>query len=318
MQDPSKELTIASVYHALESKKLLELNWGLTRKLNPESEPNWIVADNSPPDLTDKLKDGKFTIVEGGKVPANLPAWLKGSYHHSGAINNSLKYVKTRFLLILDCDFYIVRQSWINEILRYMLENDLSFFGAPWHPRHSVKFRYFPAVHSLFIDLNKVDVADLDFRPAYDDIMEKKSFKKKLINKISKVFPFIGERMRIGRSLDTGYPIYLRYANDPKHKSECIVPVFKPSLSIFNRSLDAILPDNLSIIPKKKGYFTDKGFKEIGYADTSSYGWEEFLWQGSPFGFHIRGSHKFKDDLKGKLEIVQKCFESFLSNVTVK
>ena len=36
------------------------------------------------------------------------------------------------------------------------------------------------------------------------------------------------------------------------------------------------------------------GFKDQGLADLDERGWEEFLWRGEPFGFHVRSQPKLK------------------------
>lgn len=64
MENCSSQLTIASVYHSLESKKLLEVNYDFTEKMNPKSRLNWIVADNSPPEFSEKINSGRFKVVE--------------------------------------------------------------------------------------------------------------------------------------------------------------------------------------------------------------------------------------------------------------
>ena len=45
----------------------------------------------------------------------------------------------------------------------------LAVFGAPWHPRWVYKNRYFPCVHCMFVDLDRVSIDALDFEPDYDD-----------------------------------------------------------------------------------------------------------------------------------------------------
>lgn len=313
MQDLSNELTIASVYHSLESKKLLELNLELVQKLNPASKLNWIVADNTPSDFPEKLTNGEFTVVEGGKQEMNMPDFRRGSYHHSSAINNSLKYVKTRFLLILDCDFYVLRKNWTCEVLGYMQEHDLAFIGVPWHPRHITKPRYFPGPHCLFIDLNKINISSLDFQPAYD-FSRNRNLTERIFKKIARISGMFNERLRIGNSFDTSSKIHAQYSADKTIKSECITPVFQPNLNLFDKVLDMVLTDSLSLTPKKPGYYSIKSFKDFGYADIVSYGWEEFLWQGKPFGFHIRGSHKLKGDIESNLNKVKRCFKDTLGN----
>jgi hypothetical protein len=62
-----------------------------------------------------------------------------------------------------------------------------------------------------------------------------------------------------------------------------------PSPLVLSKLLDGLLPDRLSYRPKRRGSSTEVGFRERGYADVTAYGWEEFIWKGRPFGFHVRG-----------------------------
>ena len=157
------DITICSVYHSLEAKRLLELNYDLVQKMNPNIQIQWIVADNTPKGFTDKINENKFTIVPGADGFQPVPDWLIGSYHHSEAINNSLKHITTRFAVFLDIDFYILRKNWMRIVLAHMQKNDLALFGAPWHPVHIKKIRYFPGPHALFVDLKKVPISQIDF-----------------------------------------------------------------------------------------------------------------------------------------------------------
>ena len=51
-----------------------------------------------------------------------------------------------------------------------MARRQLGVFGAPWHPRWIYKHRYFPCVHCMFVDRERVPLDWLDFRPDYETI----------------------------------------------------------------------------------------------------------------------------------------------------
>lgn len=285
-------LTICSVYHSLEAKRLLELNYDLVKARNPEMSIRWVVADNTPSDFSEKIDSQKFIVVPGaGEINGLLP-WMWGSYRHSRALKNTLSHITTRFALFLDIDFYILVPSWITAIPQHMQEQGLAFFGVPWHPSHLRKWRYFPSPHTLFIDLAVIPREQLDFEPVFGDMMNP-SLSTRIKEKARKLFFPSGLRKRldIAAYSDTGYPIYKRFTD--KVKYECPQPVFRASASL----LDRMLPDRLSFIPKRRDYFTVKGFREQGLPDCTSEGWEEFMWQGKPYGFHIKGSHKLQNDL---------------------
>ena len=62
----------------------------------------------------------------------------------------------------------------------------------------------------------------------------------------------------------------------------------------FQYRIERLLPDRWCLVPKRPGYFSESGFSEQGLADLDRRGWEEFLWRGEPFGFHVRSQPKLK------------------------
>ena len=73
-----------------------------------------------------------------------------------------------------------------------------------------------------------------------------------------------------------------------------------------------MLPDRFSYLPKRPEYYTRNGFRERGYVDATMYGWEEFIWKGAPFGFHIRSFRQ--SDLTSKEQIA--LAERIITNLT--
>lgn len=307
----NQDITICSVYHSLEAKRLLELNYDFVKKRNPDSNIHWVVADNTPPDFSEELDPRKFTIVPGaGEINGLLP-WMWGSYRHSRALKNTIPHITTRFALFLDIDFYIVISSWMTVIPRYMQEQGLAFFGVPWHPSHERKWRYFPSPHTLFIDLQKISRDALDFEPVFGDMINPSLYMRVREYMRRNFFPSsVRRRLDIGVYSDTGYPIYKQFAG--KTKYECPQPVFRAVPSFF----DHLLPDRLSFVPKRAGYFTRTSFGDLGYPDCMARGWEEFMWQGNPYGFHIRGSHKLQNDLERNITYIRHALDEFLRKLS--
>jgi hypothetical protein len=293
------ELTICTV--SFNSATCLDLNYKLTEMLNPSAPVHWIVADNSLSGFRLVLspEHGRFQIVEGATFPDNQ--YAAASYHHAAAMNKTLQEVRTRFLLVLDPDFFIVRRNWIGDVTRHMVTNGLSFFGAPWHPSTFKKWRYFPCVHCMFIDLERVPRETLDFSPdfpAVPDYKLGKTHSSRLLVKSGQILLSILDplkfrrRRHIGTSRDTSWRIYDRYHADPLHKSECIQPVFYNPMDDLQSYADFILPERYALVPKKKGYFVETGFREHGLNDFDTMQCEEFMWRDQPFGLHIRTNPK--------------------------
>ena len=316
------EVTILSVYHSRESKKLLEINRDLVRKQNPGVSFEWIVADNSPLDFPEKLTaESGFTVVPGASHVPDVPGWIRPSFHHNIAMNESIRYAKTRFILFLDSDFYAVRPNWIRETIAYMEKNKLTFFGAPWHPKQYQEFRYFPAHQFLLVDTEKVDPATLDFTPLEYRTEKHIPSKKKrhifFISRLLDTFDFANRRT-IGNEKHTAYRVFDRFYANSKYPAECVVSVLRPSkdsypqaklLFTLNKVLELFLPDRLCYIPKDKSYWTTRGFNERGTCDAAGKGWEEFIWKDTPFGFHVRPIKQLKkgyslDDL---VRLIKEC-----------
>lgn len=307
------ELTICSVYHSDASRRLLELNYKLVHEINKGLNLAWIAVNNSPRDIPSLTDVGTLKIIEGINYDdlKDFPDTVRGAFHHAFALQKTRKLVTSRFVLFLDNDFFIIRPNWVKDVLAHMQKNSLSFFGSTWHPKYFSKYRYFPSEHCLFVDLAKIDISTLDFRP----ILTKEgdmTWTKEMFLKIPwPINRFVLERRFIGRSMDTGHRIYVKYSSDPSIKYECLQPVFKPRYSLSKRSyllfwpnflFEKLLPDRLCFVPKKSGYYTMKGFAEQGFFDASRLGWEEYLWNNRPFGVHMR-SNKRRDYRKVKRDL---------------
>lgn len=299
-------LTICSV--DFKSADCLALNRELTERLNPGNDVRWVILDNNPAGenaLPVRAKDKRFLRVPG--VPRDQQ--MQGSHHHAAALNKSLKFIETRFALFLDPDFLVVMPAWIERVLRHMTSNNLGFFGAPYHPRWFVTYRYFPCVQCLFVDLDKVPVAHLDFTPGPFGVGRPNPIQyaqaEQLLLSLSrsgKAFIkrrlgfLLSSRRLVGTYRDTGYRIFRRYGKNRSVRHETIVPVYKAedefvgllyTLSPFGKMLEWFLPNRLCYVPKRPGYYSLTGFREMGYAKLSSRFWDEYLWQNDPFGLHI-------------------------------
>lgn len=312
-------LTICTVSY--QSRDYIEQNWALAQNLN-EQPAQWIVVDNTPLDGADRLdpSETRFKVLPRVEPPSITEKIYISSYHHGTALNEAVKHVNTRYLLILDPDFFIVKPDWIKTILAHIETHQLAFFGVPWHPRWYRKYRYFPCVHCMFIDLEQVNKDELNFLPDSENnprpIIGKfwRRYHNIAIEQNNKAaaYRFLLRRLRtaisddrmlrtlIGAARDTGQYIYDRFGNDPRFKAETVQPVYQPRIdAIFPQ--DKITPLRISqwaemfyadrhcYIPKKPGYFTTRTFSEAACPDVRAYDWEEFMWQGVPFGFHIRG-----------------------------
>lgn len=299
----SEELTICSV--SFESRPFLESNLLLTRALNPGLDISWLVAENSPNGSANRLEGNPgFRVIDGVERPHDVLA--PASCHHAFALNKLVTEAPSRFLLILDPDFYILQSGWITTLLKHMQSHELAFFGAPWNPTWIRKYRYFPCAHCLLIDTTRVDRPLLDFTPWFEGRDPSKDWKslpkgtpKKLLHAPMNLLGLWQDRQQVTAVPDVGYRLFERYGGSSD--VECLTPVFDPKEDIKSSirrftSIDAwierFLPEELCLLPKKEGYFSRKSFVNFDFPDLKKLGWEEFLWQDRPFGVHIRSFPK--------------------------
>ena len=114
------------------------------------------------------------------------------------------------------------------------------------------------------------------------------------------MFEDLTQRSMIGRSRDSGYLLYEACRFNPALKVETVSPVYNhadgfvpPTVSPFQQQLETEalgdFHDDLSYLPRRKGFIVHDGFLERGFPDFREEGWEEFIWLDAPFAFHIRG-----------------------------
>lgn len=307
-------ITICSVYHSLETKKLVEINYEFTKQMNSGTDFFWILADNTPKDFDSKDKipqDGRFLVVsgpEGGleKMYTLYPSWIASTFLHNGAMNLSIPHIKTRFGIFLDSDFYILQKDWIKKAIEHMQENNLTFLGTPWHPKDYIKFRYFPCHQCLFVDFEKLKESgykpeDIDFNPLGYGSTPGEPPKNKFgkLSRVINMFNF-SQRRKIGEDKHTAHGLFLKFYNNPSIKFEIIPAVFKPKKESYptfnliyglNKIFELFLPDKFCYVPKDKTYYTTNNFKDMGYNEVFG---EEFVWQEKPFGAHVRLQKKLK------------------------
>ena len=322
--------------------KYFEINYKLTSKLNDKKSFNWLVVQNKSyfdqgkifkkNYLIKKIKKKNIKYIKGvDQKKRNIRKIVyKGqiynlendrSYYHAEGIKIGIKEIKTRYVLILDPDAFVIYKNWCQELIKHMQEKDLAMFGAPYHPiKDFESFRNFPTVYFLLIDLKKIKKKIINFSPP-----DKKQLNNQLnkiilpnygfFNNLLRIYAFaIGkifndkERYRIGSIGDTSFELYNRLFKK-KMNLELLKPVIKKKdFGFLKRILDIFFPDSLSYVPKKKNYFSKKGFSEFNLPDFHILECQEYMWNYRPFLVHLRGSIKSFDNninlLKKKLNFI--------------
>lgn len=347
MNEPG--LTLCSVTY--KSRKYLELNLALTKKLNDQTHFQWIVVENTERESDERIaeNDPRFKVIEG--VKNSWSGYTRVSYHHGTGLNQALPAISSQFVLFIDPDFFIVRPFWIREVIKHMQSHRLSFFGAPYFPGRTGKYRYFPCAQCLFVNLEHVPKEKLDFMPESYEMQTAShlgfvALAGRLLtdgaasppsSRLSKEIAFsalLGKAIRFTTRRtplffqktfrDVGYHVYKNFS-DGGYRSECTVPSWQNPLYHSPAKIKELLkqilirgflPDVLSSFPKKRDYSTCQTFKEFGFPPMAEFGWEEYFWRGEPFGFHIRGLHRWRDVEDSRLEELKTFFAKTNSEET--
>lgn len=287
MNSIREKLTIYTVSYG--HSDYLQLNLDFLKKNNQDSGSvvEWLVAENAHQNMPNRITNENWPFET---YQYSLDTGLGASHHHALALNTLLENQRSRFILVLDPDLYILTPNWVNEVIDYMKQHDLAFFGVPWNPKYNENYRYFPAVHCMFIDTGQVNQNDLDFRPYLEnhDIYKRIGFLESM-----------GQAYRYRRPWDTGTRVYEKFYKS-NLRSECVFPVFaipkEHSLTGIaryykNRLIERVLPEQYCFFPKKAESYISKGYKEMGFMDHEIPGvWDEFYWGSKPFALHVRGS----------------------------
>jgi hypothetical protein len=342
-------LTILTVNYF--SVDFLKYNIELTKKLNPNIKHNWIIIDNETSDLDSScikslgdLQDSKVNVnvIAGKKNNKNL--YKTGGFHHAKGLHIGLDCTPTNGItLVLDPDFYILKKNWIKEILLHIANNNLSLLGAPWNPKWYRKIRYFPTIHCLFINFDRVSKDDVDFYPGelknekmpisnyVLKFLDKKEEDKGANTQLSPSVPakedskksctiknlMTGQLIRfiVKTSLDTGWGIYKKFHDNPKFKWSSFIPVFNPVKDYplkcfinFNLLLDRLLPERFSLIPKEASFISslDDEFSTL-LKDENFYS-ELFFFNKVIWGVHFRNQrgnmNPEYESIKKKLDLI--------------
>lgn len=318
-------LTICTV--SFGSRRMIQRNQALIASLNPGTKLEWVVVENATGELAEQRglelyeQGPEGTRVVAGAAP--LPPDYKGgaSIHHGAGLNLALQSVQTQHALLLDPDFFLVLPNLLQAMLDRMQAKELALLGVPWHPRWYRKWRGFPCAHALMLDMHRLSRSRLDFRadpkrqawPYLSPYLTDRRYRwasghpwrtvlRCLRDAPHTLHEWMLERQGIGSSRDTGYRVYLEYGRRQLVRTECVLPSYRsdedrlhPPQGVWvhgqpsrlSLTLDWAFPPPWRYRPMPWQY-TKRRFVDLGLPDVRARGWEEFFWQGQPFGFHLR------------------------------
>ncbi len=244
----ARELTILTV--CFGSAPWIELNQSLYQEKNPDLPASWIVVEND----ASPCGNGKsFTRIPG---PPSFPAGpSSASLHHAAGIRAGIKDVRSRFLLVLDPDFFPMMPEWAGKSIEHMKAHELAAFGTRWESGDFTKPKGFPSPHFCLIDTERLPLAFLDFSP--DPVATELSRPwKTALDRFSEVSgkrrltQWLRRRLLSGSSHDTGVRLAKQFRQAPDLKIEFLDVV---------RSEDAGTPE-----------------------------YDSIFWGESPFALHLR------------------------------
>ena len=319
---PRAELTMLTVCTRKHYDDL-QCHIRMMDRLNSGTDWRLVIVDNADGGISQlKVDHPRVEIRRGLPLDMSKAADVRFSYHHGSALNANLDDIGGRFLLVLDPDLFVVYPNWMRETIEHVLQRELCFFGVPWHPRWYMKYRYFPAVHFLLVDLQRVPLARLDFRPQLE---ERPSWSRRyraaavesapgtsirtnytfsgflrqagwrMLNAVYRAGYFVFSRQLIGSSRDTGWKIWADFGSCPAEfvlpvvdlDSEFTAPQFL--MTKLGRTLEAMFPVQFRFLPKRGTYFTPAEAAACGLPNLRSLGVEAFVWREKAFAFHRRG-----------------------------
>jgi len=296
------EITILTVVYDRQTTSQLNLNGKLVSLANSGTNYKWIVGVNKKPAHTLETSNKYFDkIVECYDTDHVYfrRRWGRSSLQHGMAINKLLRYVNTRYVLVLDPDFYVFEDDWISKIYDHVRSKELIFFGSTWDPRNYKKYRYFPSVQFFLIDLLKVDSKGLDFRPDVDVEV----YKARKINNdnffikvwLKGLMLQLMKRKTIGISRDTGYRIYREYSNNKLYPQETLRPVHAPysSNEFWSKTIFTLRQIYEKLFPEERRFVVNmdtvstETWADFGGSETYKAGFQEFFWQNRFFALHM-------------------------------
>ncbi len=311
------------------SQELLTRNIQLIKKLNPTSNFNFYVIDNSSSAGGKPIeKNDDWTVFDGVEmVNKEMYGTNYASMHHALALNKFLQEneILTDLCLILDPDFYVFKPRWISLINDIMLKEKLSLLGAPWHPKWFTKYRDFPCVHFFLFKTAILNPKNLDFRPGL--ITKQRDENQKVLSKLIKKIPIFNFlfslfvlRNQIGRSKDTGYRVYRDLSSDQNFLSS--YKTFQPVLNktdfqnvmhlkySIGRFCEKFFPDSISFVPSAQvGTISYSKLSNLIYNEVVLNGWEEFHFLDELFAVHMRNYPSSAIEKEINLNLLDKLIE---------
>jgi len=248
--------------------ELFSLNHYSVQRFNPDSEHKTVLVNNTSGNVSGL--DG-VDIVPGINVDLIAPLLIKPVSDEVGLVlMMGLRAVDTRYICVLDPDFFVICPFWIEAMKTHMEATDVGIITAPPFPLHSNK-RNTVTNSFIFIDTERFPKALINFLPSKRDVRW---------NSVGKIIASMKGHMlyhyfRKNVFLDCGDQIEMR----SETKIEYLIALYNHKRSPYHTWFERIIPERFRLINTNVPYLP---FSKL---DTNK---EIWLWNGIPFGIHCR------------------------------
>ena len=242
------------------------------RRFNQNSDYKWILIDNSSGgDDLGPILDERTVVYKGLTEKYIQPFFLKKvSAANAISVNFGITRTDTRFICVMDPDFFVVYPNWINAVTSYMDRAGVGILSAPYHPVWYEK-AHRATGHFMVIDTNIVPKALLDFTPSLRDFDPNNRERPK----------WLGKRRNLRRFHDCGSQIEELFMDEMEYLVPLVDAGPNPRVSRLDAILDKFLP--------KKWRLTNIEYP-VASARISGIlsAAEGYYWLGYPFAIHLR------------------------------
>jgi len=201
-----------------ENYDVFRKNYECIIRQNTNSEITFLIVDNTlDPDKSfiDEFSL-KNNIIYQHNIITPEYAIKTNSFHHAIALDQGIKLIIDRaissnLLVILDPDYFIFGLNWISSMNDFMKREGISFFGSPWANKWVNKYKNFPCVQCMLIDIKLLNdlpsFAPLDTKKLLNFMFWRVVYLNRYISHfVNKFFNHV---------FDTGSLIYYKFRNNP-------------------------------------------------------------------------------------------------------
>lgn len=249
---------------------LFSLNYYSVQKFNPGSEHKTVLVNNTG-EIISEL-DG-VNIVSGIDDDLIEALLCKPESDEVGlALMLGLRAVDTRYICVLDPDFFVVCPFWIEAMKAHMEATDVGIITAPPYPLHYNK-RNTVTNNFIFIDTERFPKALINFLPS------KREAGAFVIRSGEKIRKIVGDKLYRYFDKNTSYDCGDQIEMRSETKIEYLTALYNHKQSPYYTWLERILPERFRLINKNVFY--------VSLANLESE-FEVWVWNAIPFGIHCR------------------------------